>query len=671
MTAKSQILRTMLLATLLGSATKAAAVEVTVDNKVMVSKPVSPILFGSFIELAFARSDLLSAEMLFDRGFELGSNTLNEAKGWCVFVKPRQEMECWWHSGYEENRWRLVKGKTDRASTMVRFTEEWPAPPNGKFALRVENKSTNETIHVAQDGIWVNAGASYIFSGLLCDGTMFSGDATTTNPVPLDVCLFPEGKLDALPVSRVRIVVDATTCRKFTARLSAGSFTGRTTFALRIPPGYNLVCDMLSLMPTDHQATLRKDAIDAMRQVPAGIVRFPGGCFASTYHWRDGIGDRDTRPVDFHNWWNIPLLNDIGTVEYLSLCKAIGAEAMICVPVMFDDVYNAVDWLAFCNTEHHPFHAKAGIARSPMPVKYWELDNETMRTMDAITYAHRCVEYSRAMKQVDPQIKTIMNCYHVYRGKLREMLEIAGADIDLVNGRDSDIAEHRRDLAVLAEFNAAHKTDVGLCHSEFRANNYELPAEPDLPNAPKLDGGKDSRTAKTSRWAYGLTTLCDFLDYQSFGGDFRFANFTGYNDGWGEGLIYCAKSRVYLSAPGQAFALLLHQKMAWPLSIKTATPAPMQRLQVAWDLERKTLILFALNLSGQPEKTTFDLSGIDAPLAGTATVESLAGPATATVPEIGPNPIVWESATLTTNGKTIIVELRPYSATAIRLDSKR
>ncbi|MCX6927883.1 MAG: hypothetical protein NT154_32445, partial [Verrucomicrobia bacterium] len=71
----------MLIATLLGSAANAAAVEVTVTNQVMVSRPVSPILFGSFIELAFARSDLLSAEMLFDRWFELGSNTLNEAKG--------------------------------------------------------------------------------------------------------------------------------------------------------------------------------------------------------------------------------------------------------------------------------------------------------------------------------------------------------------------------------------------------------------------------------------------------------------------------------------------------------------------------------------------------------------------------------------------------------------
>jgi alpha-N-arabinofuranosidase len=449
--------------------------------------------------------------------------------------------------------------------------------------------------------------------------------------------------------------------------LPAGKFTGRTTFALRIPPGYNLVCDMLSLMPSDNYGTIRREALEAMRQVPAGIIRFPGGCFASTYRWRDGIGDRDTRPVDFHNWWHIPLLNDFGTVEFLTLCKAIGAEAVICVPVMFDDAYNAADWVAFCNTAHHSLHAKAGIKRSPMPVKYWELDNETMRTMDAITYAHRCVEFSRAMKQVDPRIKTIMNCYHVYSGALREMLEIAGGDIDLVNGRDGTIAAHRRDLATLAQYNAAHKREVGLCRTEFRANHYELPTEPGGPNFSQLIG-KDSRTAKTSRWAYGLTTLCDYLDFQSFGGDFQFADFTGYNDGWGEGLIYCAKSRVYLSAVGQAFAFLQRQRMAWPLAIETATSAPLQRVQVAWDPERKTLILFALNLSHRTEKLTFNLSGIDTPLAGTARVESLAASPTATVPEIGPNPVVRESATLTTEGKTVAVELRPYSATAITLE---
>ena len=61
-------------------------------------------------------------------------------------------------------------------------------------------------------------------------------------------------------------------------------------------------------------------------------------------------------------------------------------------------------------------------------------------------------------------------------------------------------------------------------------------------------------------------------------------------------------ARVYLSAPGQAFALLRRQGMAGPLAIKMSVPTPRQRVQAAWDLDRKTLVLFAFNLSRQPER---------------------------------------------------------------------
>ena len=134
---------------------------------------------------------------------------------------------------------------------------------------------------------------------------------------------------------------------------------------------------------------------------------------------------------------------------------------------------------------------------------------------------------------------------------LRTMLDIAGPDIDLVNNRGGNIAELRGDLEVLAEYNKKHGRDLQLCHSEYRANSYDLPDDPavtkaadDGLNTPKTKGEKDSAVAKASRWSYGLSILCDFLEYQAFGGDFQFANFTGYNDGWGEGLINCAKSRV-------------------------------------------------------------------------------------------------------------------------------
>lgn len=653
---------------------------VVVSNRLLTEQAVSPLLFSGFLELAFGRSDLIAAELLLDRGFEMPPDaSLNFGNGWCERTKPKIEQEDWWHSGYEEHPWRLVKSEANTSATMSRPGGTWPHAPNGKLYLRIENKSATESVALAQDGIWINAGVAYDFSGLLCDGTMFSATPTSTHPVTVEICLFPEGRLDEAALSRARIVVDATTCRKFTATLPASTFTGRATFALRLPPTSTLVGDMLSLRPANRNGEIRAEVIAGMKQVPAATIRFPGGCFASTYRWRDGIGDRDERPVDFAQWWNFPMLNDIGTVEFLAMCKTVGSEPMLCVPVMFDDAYNAADWVAFCNTDHHPLHAKAGIERAPMPVKYWELDNETYRRMDAITYAHQCVEFSRAMKKVDPEIKIIMNCYWVYHSALKQMLEIAGSDIDLVNNRGGNIAELRDDLAVLAEYNAGHDREIRLCHSEYRANSYDLPVDPgaakakdDGLNTPQSKDAKDSAIAKASRWSYGLSLLCDFLEYQGFGGDFQFANFTGYNDGWGEGLINCAKSRVYPSAAGEAFNFLREQAMAWPLAIDVAGSSPLVRTQAAWDRQKQSLVLFMLNLSAEPRTITWDLAPLATKFANPAKVESLSSPvARVTVPENGPDPITRETAELPMDRNRIVLTTKPYSATAVRLHAMR
>ena len=268
--------------------------------------------------------------------------------------------------------------------------------------------------------------------------------------------------------------MDATTCRRFAVTLPAVAQAGRVTLAIRVPPGRKLVCDNLSLMPQDNIGGIRREVVAAFRATPQAIIRFPGGCFASTYRWQDGIGELDTRPVDLHNWWDNPLLNDFGTVEFLRFCRQAGAEPMLCVPVMFGDPMNAADWVAFCNKPGHRLHAKAGL-KEPLPVKFWELDNETYRRLDAITYARRCVEFSKAMKRVDPTIQTIMNCYWIYHTKLKEMLDIAGPYIDIVNNRGGNIAELRGDLAELDRYNTAHHRRIGLCHSEYRANSYDLP----------------------------------------------------------------------------------------------------------------------------------------------------------------------------------------------------
>jgi alpha-N-arabinofuranosidase len=75
---------------------------------------------------------------------------------------------------------------------------------------------------------------------------------------------------------------------------------------------------------------IRNDVIDALKTIKVPVLRWPGGCFADDYHWRDGIGPRDQRPkrVNMH-WGQVVDDNAFGTHEFLDLCELIGAEPYI------------------------------------------------------------------------------------------------------------------------------------------------------------------------------------------------------------------------------------------------------------------------------------------------------------------------------------------------------
>lgn len=152
-------------------------------------------------------------------------------------------------------------------------------------------------------------------------------------------------------------------------------------------------------------------------------MRMPGGCFASLYDWRSGIGPREERPVSYDTWWGCELLNDVGTVELVELSRAIGAEPFFCVPVMFNNEFNAAEWVDFCN---NPANAqrKAYGYEEPLNVKYWELDNEPYRRFDAITYAKRCVTFAKAMKSKDPSIQIAVGNYWLFNKNLRKSLKL-------------------------------------------------------------------------------------------------------------------------------------------------------------------------------------------------------------------------------------------------------
>jgi hypothetical protein len=79
------------------------------------------------------------------------------------------------------------------------------------------------------------------------------------------------------------------------------------------------------------------------------VIRWPGGCFADRYHWRDGIGPRASRPRRFGRWSETTESNHFGTHEFMQFCRLIGAEPYFSANVGTGTVEEFQQWVEYCN----------------------------------------------------------------------------------------------------------------------------------------------------------------------------------------------------------------------------------------------------------------------------------------------------------------------------------
>jgi len=132
--------------------------------------------------------------------------------------------------------------------------------------------------------------------------------------------------------------------------------------------------------PIPNTRGFRNDVIEALRVLHVPDVRWPGGCFADEYHWRDGIGPRGTRPVTLNtNWGGVPESNAFGTHEFLDFVGLIGAEAYIDGNVGTGSPREMAEWLQYM-TSDKPTSLTAERARNghngPWKIAYFGVGNE-------------------------------------------------------------------------------------------------------------------------------------------------------------------------------------------------------------------------------------------------------------------------------------------------------
>ena len=97
----------------------------------------------------------------------------------------------------------------------------------------------------------------------------------------------------------------------------------------------------------------RSDVIEALKELQVPVLRWPGGCFADTYHWKDGIGPKEDRPsiVNVH-WGGVTEDNSFGTHEFLSFCELIGTEPYLSINVGTGTVQEAAEWVEYVTSSN-------------------------------------------------------------------------------------------------------------------------------------------------------------------------------------------------------------------------------------------------------------------------------------------------------------------------------
>ncbi|MGA8858758.1 MAG: alpha-L-arabinofuranosidase C-terminal domain-containing protein [Candidatus Sulfotelmatobacter sp.] len=154
---------------------------------------------------------------------------------------------------------------------------------------------------------------------------------------------------------------------------------------------------------------IRRDLIEEMRKTKAPVVRYPGGCFADSYDWRDGVGPADKRPRRTNFWIEAEPSsepanhryesNRFGTDEFMRFCKAVGCQPYLAANVRSLPAETFYRWVEYCNspagsTTLADKRAASGSV-APYNVRYWGVGNESWGCGGNFTAEEYSAEFRR------------------------------------------------------------------------------------------------------------------------------------------------------------------------------------------------------------------------------------------------------------------------------------
>lgn len=175
------------------------------------------------------------------------------------------------------------------------------------------------------------------------------------------------------------------------------------------------ICDPES--PFADEAGIRLDVLEKLKALAPSVLRFPGGTVMCQYHWEDAVGPGESRIRRKNLIWGGELDPAFGTAEFISLCRRLGAEPMICVNMASGTPEEAGNWVEYCNgtgNTHYANLRRSHGYEAPFGVKYWCIGNESYAEPDigihhdVKLYIRDATEFIKFMKLTDRTIRTVI-----------------------------------------------------------------------------------------------------------------------------------------------------------------------------------------------------------------------------------------------------------------------
>ena len=191
----------------------------------------------------------------------------------------------------------------------------------------------------------------------------------------------------------------------------------------------------------------RQDVLTALREQSLTVMRYPGGNFASGYHWINGVGTQEQRPTVRELAWQSIEPNTFGTDEFNNLCKNMDWEPMLTVNLGTGTPEEARNWVEYCNcppgTNYADMRVENGIEQ-PHGIKLWCLGNEMdgdwqLGHQPAEQYAILAQQAAKMMKDVDRQIELVVcgscsvDMFDTYMEWDRKVLDYLGDYADYIS----------------------------------------------------------------------------------------------------------------------------------------------------------------------------------------------------------------------------------------------